>query len=151
MPNAKDVMSTEVVALDADATVRDAIGRMIQHRVSSLPVLDGSGRLRGMLSESDLLDLVWDPASGDSPVFRYMTGKVCTVAEEDDLATLVETFRMLGGSQIPVMRAGRLVGVVHRRDVLRHLAQQPGRSSGVVVVNPADWAGETSGRSNVVL
>src|SRR4249920_1202460 len=53
--NAADMMSSPVVTIGPEATVRDAAWTMLTHRISAVPVLDGQGRLVGILSEGDLL------------------------------------------------------------------------------------------------
>ena len=53
--NAADMMTTPVVTIGPEATVRDAAWMMLTHRISAVPVLDGRGRLIGILSEGDLM------------------------------------------------------------------------------------------------
>ena len=58
MFHAKDIMTSHVVAVHADDTVDRAITLMVKHRISGLPVLDKEGRLVGVVSEFDLLELI---------------------------------------------------------------------------------------------
>ena len=44
-----------VISIEADATVSEAIARLVQNNIGSLPVVDGQGKLLGMLSERDVL------------------------------------------------------------------------------------------------
>ena len=53
--NAKDVMTRDVVSIDPDSTVLQAARLMLQHHISGLPVIDGAGKLVGVLSEGDFL------------------------------------------------------------------------------------------------
>ncbi len=53
--NAADMMTSPVVTIGPDDTVRDAAWIMLTHRISAVPVLDRQGRLVGILSEGDLL------------------------------------------------------------------------------------------------
>ena len=50
-----EVMSRRVVSIGPDAPIRDAIRLMLDHRISGLPVVDGVGKLVGILTEGDLL------------------------------------------------------------------------------------------------
>ncbi len=111
------------MTVDPDAPIGDAIALMRKHRVSGLPVVNRSGQLVGILSEFDLLDLIWDHERGSSEVYQYMTREVHTVDEEDDLASIAEQFRMLGLRRLPVMRGQQLVGILSRHDLLGHLAE----------------------------
>lgn len=116
-------MATAFVSVDPDDSVGKAISLMVAHRISGLPVVDVSGRLLGIVSEFDLLDLVMDgdvldgePSGGE--VYRYMTRQVHTADEEDELHEMAERMRRHTVSRLPVVRNGRLVGIVSRRDVL---------------------------------
>lgn len=52
---AQDVMTTKVTTIEAGATVREAARRMLERRVSALPVVDDRGRVIGIVSEGDLV------------------------------------------------------------------------------------------------
>jgi len=120
MPKAKDLMTTNTVWVDPDDPVDKAISLMLAHGLGSLPVIDFSGRLLGIISEFDLLELAWEQESRGNEVYRYMTREVKCVHEEDKLVNVVEQFRLHGVQQLPVVRESRLIGMVSRRDVLRN-------------------------------
>src|SRR4051794_3243656 len=52
---AGDIMTRNVITIDPDSTVVQAAQRMIEHRISGMPVVDQSGRVLGIISEGDLL------------------------------------------------------------------------------------------------
>ena len=53
--NAADVMTANPVTVRAETTLGEAVGLLVEKRISGLPVLDADGRLIGMLTEGDLL------------------------------------------------------------------------------------------------
>lgn len=55
---AAELMAEEVVTIAPSATVRDAAGLMYKRRVNPLPVVDGQGRLVGIISQSDIVKLL---------------------------------------------------------------------------------------------
>ncbi len=59
-----DVMSRDLVTIDAADTVHNALQVMAENRVAALPVLDGKGRCVGILSTSDLVEMTRDLESG---------------------------------------------------------------------------------------
>lgn len=65
----RDVMTKEVVTISADASVREAAGRLLEHRVGCLPVLE-RGALVGIVTTSDLLHAIAGPYSvvADEPI-----------------------------------------------------------------------------------
>ena len=118
MFKAKDVMTTHVVAVDVDDTIDHAISLMVKHRISGLPVLDKEGRPVAVLSEFDLLELICDGQTIQAEVRRYMSADLLTVAEEDSWVHVVDVFRSTHVRRLPVLRDGKLVGIVTRHDLV---------------------------------
>jgi CBS domain-containing protein len=118
MFKAKDVMTTHVVAVDVDDTIDRAISLMVKHRISGLPVLDGRGRLAGVVSEFDLLELICEGQSEQDSIRDYMSADLYTVAEEDNWVDVVDVFRSTHVRRLPVLRDGKLVGIVTRHDLV---------------------------------
>jgi CBS domain-containing protein len=145
---AQDVMTTVVATIAAEATVQQAAKLMLDRRVSALPVVDGKGRVIGMASEGDLIRRtelgtdaprswwLWALAEesardyvkthGDS-VADVMTSPPVTVRRTtslQEIARLLEKHRI---KRVPVLDAGRLVGIVSRADLVRRVAAAPAR------------------------
>ena len=118
MFKAKDIMTTHVVAVDVDDTIDHAISLMVKHRISGLPVLDKQGRPVGVVSEFDLLELIYDGQTIQAEVRRYMSADLYTVTEEDSWDHVVDVFRSTHVRRLPVLRDGNLVGIVTRHDLV---------------------------------
>ena len=133
---ARDVMTTPVITIDADARVIDAAEQLSANRITSMPVLDADGRLVGMISELDILRgrLAHDPRSHmrrdehdmpdpDKTVRSVMTPVVVCLTEFADVADIAET--MVEGEMraIPIVDGPRILGIVSRRDLLRTLVR----------------------------
>ena len=135
---ARDIMSTTVITVDARASLARAARLMLDHMINALPVLDEQGRLAGMIGIKDVLR-VPVPSQSDSPITKWarleekaallnetlvhdvMNRRVVSV---DEAATVIEVGALManrGVHPIPVMRDGRLLGVVGRADVARAL------------------------------
>ena len=145
---AADVMTTDVVTIAENATVSDAAKRMLEGRVSALPVLNSQGRLVGIVSEGDLirrarsatgrswwLSLVADPTAKfirdqGTRVGDVMTQTVVSVGEGTPLSEIARLLEANNIKRVPVVEEGQLVGLVSRADILRAFAaigtgQQP--------------------------
>jgi len=109
---------------------------MATARVTGLPVVDGAGRVVGIISEADLLkaDLEPDPRAHVRParqpaesrlttVRQVMTVHPHTVWEDSDVAELAHTFATTSWKSVPVVRGDVLLGVVSRSDVIRAMAR----------------------------
>lgn len=106
---------------DPDDIVEKVMGQMIEHGISGLPVVDMSGQLVGIITEFDLLDLVWDVNTGKNKAYHYMTRDIRTVDEEDELVNVAEMFRMLSVRRLLATRGEQVAGVISRRDLIRHV------------------------------
>lgn len=140
---AADIMTTSVITADPEMTVRDAAKTMVLGHISGMPVINETGRLVGMVTEGDLLhrqeigtgfkhrawwlELLSSTRELASQYIKEHAGKVkdvmstevvtvdenCTVAE---LAELLERRRI---KRVPVMRDGKVVGLISRANLLR--------------------------------
>lgn len=130
-----ELMSSNVTTLTAGTGLREAAALMRSTGLSSLPVVDGEGRVAGVLSEGDLLVKVERPApAGSSRSFseRRRRARWCgtlvgdlmsrpaVIARPDTPApAAARTMLDYGLERLPVVDdAGRLVGTVSRRDLL---------------------------------
>ena len=126
---AADLMSADLVSLNADAPVADALGAVAQRGLSAAPVIDEAGRPVGVLSRGDLLvherELLNAPAAagGDSARVRdIMTPAVFSVPPHLPSDQVVEQLLTLDVHQLYVVDESQsLVGVISTRDVLRQL------------------------------
>jgi CBS domain-containing protein len=141
----RDIMSTKVVTVSPNTTVRDIAGLMVEKHVSGLPVLSDSGTLVGVVSEGDLLRR---PELGTQKHRRrwisffsgvdeqareftkthalragdVMTEQVIHVSEQTSLGDVVGLMEKHRIKRLPVLSDGKLVGIVSRADLLRALA-----------------------------
>ncbi len=119
MFRAKDIMTTDVVSVAPEATAREASALMLENGFSGLPVVDGEGVLVGVISEFDLLRLVYNPEEENEPVSQYMSRDVISVEKDADLVEVVDILRSRPIRRLPVMDHGELVGLISRPDLIR--------------------------------
>lgn len=119
MRTAKDIMVTDVIAVRPDTSVTSAAGILLQNRVSGMPVTDDDGMLVGVVSEFALLTLVYETGAAQERVGNHMTTDLITISEGVSLTVIADTFISQRVRRLPVVRDGKLVGQISRRDVLR--------------------------------
>ena len=110
-----DRMSRELVTTGLGATLRDATRRMCDRRVGSILVLDGD-RIAGILTERDVLRVFAD-GEFDATVDDVMTRHPETIEPDDSLAHARVVMLHGGFRHLPVVEAGRLVGILSMRDI----------------------------------
>lgn len=131
-----EVMTPEPVTVGPATRVKVALAVLAEHRVTALPVVTGTGRLCGVVSEADLIRelLPRDPRAHEIPVVDdrsrpvtvedVMTAHPVTVRPDVDLVDAVELLTSTTVKSVPVVdRHGTLCGVLSRSDVVRLLAR----------------------------
>ena len=118
MLKAKDIMTTHIVTVQGDDPVDHAIFLMVKHRISGLPVLDNEGRPLGIVSEFDLLELICSGHNEPAKVRDFMSLNLYCVSEQDTWVSIADTFRAKHVRRLPVLRDGKLVGIVTRHDLM---------------------------------
>ena len=111
-------MQYGVATIDKKASVYQAIALMVKKNVTGLPVVDESG-LVGLISEKDVLKLLYDTEFVEGCVGDYMTTNIFTFDEEDDLVDVCRCLMQNSFRRVPVMRQGRLAGIISRADLIR--------------------------------
>ncbi|MFI1996649.1 CBS domain-containing protein [Actinoplanes sp. NPDC020271] len=133
-----DVMTRDVVSVPEDASYRDVVDLLVERRISAVPVVDGSGRVTGVVSEADLLRKIEYGGEDQPRIFesrrrrgerakasaRTAAGLMSTPAvvalESTPIAAAARLMDSHGVKRLPVTDdAGRLVGIASRGDLLR--------------------------------
>ncbi len=115
---AKDIMQYGVATVDKFSSVYQAITLMVKNNVTGLPVVDESG-LVGLISEKDVLKLLYDVEFVEGTVGDYMTSSIITFDEDDDAADVCNCLTQNNFRRVPVMHNGRLAGIISRADLIR--------------------------------
>lgn len=118
MYRVQDIMTEEVVVVPPTATINTAISLMIDHEVSGLPVVDDDRTLLGVITELDIIDLVYDADIDTALVADYMTTEVNSLTVDASLDAAASIFCSHSIRRIPVVNGQKLVGVVSRRDLI---------------------------------
>jgi CBS domain-containing protein len=118
MFKAKSIMNTNILSVGPDDTIDRAISLLVEHEVSGLPVVDKAGRLVGVISEFDLLELICDCRNEKDKVSHYMSSDVCTVDEDANWVEIADVFRAGRMRRLPVTKDGKLVGIITRHDLI---------------------------------
>ncbi len=144
---AHQIMTTDVSAVHVDTTVEEMVRILTTRRISSVPVVDDDQRVLGLVSEDDLflkdkgipfsavkapvLFRKWaDPqqaaevyaAARQHTAADVMTTGVTCVQADDDVGKVTLLMVQQNLHRVPVVRGGKLVGIISRIDLIRMLA-----------------------------
>jgi CBS domain-containing protein len=119
------LMSTEVVTVNPDTTILGAVKVLVKQNITGLPVVDKENSLMGIVSEKDLLRLVYSLKtklydSGDSPkiVEDVMTKDIVTFDKDDPLGEVIGCLMDGNFRRVPILSDDKLVGIISRKDLL---------------------------------
>jgi CBS domain-containing protein len=142
---ARDVMTRKVISVVAGEPVIRAVRLMLQNRISGLPVTDKNGRLVGIVTEGDFLrrgelgterrrprwlEFLIGPGrlateyvrAQGRKVDEIMTPDPRTIAEDTPLEQIVESMEKHRIKRLPVVKDGKLIGIVSRANLMHALA-----------------------------
>ncbi len=151
--NAADVMTQPVISVTPETTIAEAARLLLQHRISGLPVVDPAGTVVGMITEGDLLRrietgterhhghwlqfliapgrLAQEYSNANArKVGEVMSADVIAVTPEDPLEDVVRLMERRHIKRVPVIEAGRLVGIVSRANLVRALLDRLSKPPG---------------------
>jgi CBS domain-containing protein len=148
--NARELMTTDVVSVSPETSTNKIAALLIKKGISAVPVVDDGGAPIGMVSEGDLIGRDeterearrdwWLTLLAEGEMLNrdflaslrrpkrvardVMSAPVITTGEDSDIseiARLLTTYRI---KRVPVVRDGRIVGIVSRADLVRALARE---------------------------
>lgn len=151
MQSAKDIMTTPVITVNPELPVEQLADLLWKNKISGAPVVDAEGEVIGVVTESDLIDqtrklhlptmisfldsvIMLESADAVEKQIGKMTGatveEICskhpiTIDENTPLDEIATIMAEKGVHTIPVLRAGELVGVVGKNDIIKTLARRP--------------------------
>lgn len=122
LPVVRDYMDRRVATLRPETDILDAVGLLLEKRVTGAPVVDKSGRLVGILTEKDCLRLVAAGVEGNLPrgsVATFMSPNPETIPPDMDVYFAAGLFLKRTFRRFLVVEDGKLVGAITRFDILR--------------------------------
>lgn len=120
----RDAMTGYFASAHTSSTVGDALEKILGEGLSTLLIVDDRSRLVGSLGEELLFESLFGGPSPDDPVTAHMTGLMVTVAPDEPIESAIRKFRHELVSELPVVGAGKLVGILTRRQLLRACLKQ---------------------------
>ena len=125
MLKAKDIMTKNVISLEKETPISQALKVLFDNNISSIPVVEEDNTLVGILSERDLLKLFGkEEKSKSKKVDDYMTQPAVHFDENENLHDVRDCLMNNYFRGVPVTSKGKLAGIVSSRDILKHIIEQ---------------------------
>jgi len=115
-------MTIDVFSVRKDAPISEAIEVMLRNQISGLPVVDEDMTLLGIITEKDVLKLYQNPAeANDLAVESLMTTPAVFFDENETISNICDCLIRNDFRRVPVTSKGRVVGLVSRPDIVKHI------------------------------
>ncbi|MDP2753446.1 MAG: CBS domain-containing protein [Nitrospirota bacterium] len=150
MLKAKDIMTRDVITVKPTTSIEDLARLLMRHQINGTPMVDDNGNLTGIVTENDLISKnsrlhiptilrlfdAFIPLGTTKleveikKMAAYTVGDICirdviTVNDEtsvEDIATIMTEKKI---NLLPVLREGKLIGIVGKKDIIRGMAGEP--------------------------
>ena len=122
----KDIMTTDVITTTSDIDVVYAFEKLMEHKISALPVVEDE-KLLGIITATDVgHNLILDKYEFGTSVAEIMIEPVVTVSPEDTIESAIKIMKEGTSSsgilnQLPVVDDGKLVGIISDGDIIQQL------------------------------
>ena len=122
----KEIMTTDVITTTSDIDVVYAFEKLMEHKISALPVVDGD-KLIGIITATDVgHNLILDKYELGTSVEEIMIKPVVTVSPEDSIENAIKIMREGVSSsgilnQLPVVEDEKLVGIISDGDIIQEI------------------------------
>ena len=121
MFKAKTVMITDIISVNRQTPIYEAIRTLVEKNITGLPVVNDDMTLAGVISEKDVLKLLYDIKDKPGNVEDFMTEEVSSFDQEDSLIDIAECFIENNFRRVPITSEGKLVGIISRKDIIKFI------------------------------
>lgn len=127
-PTPRDIMTKDVVTVTKDTPIFDALELLAKYDISGLPVVDNNKNLIGIVSEKDVLGLLYmKEEEEEKQVEDFMTQPAIYFDENESLMDICAFLKKNVFRRVPITSNGKLIGIVSIRDVIEFMLRLRGK------------------------
>ena len=117
----KNVMITDLITVKRQTPVYEAIRTMVERNITGLPVVNDDMTLAGIISEKDVLKLLYDIEDKPGKVEDFMTKGIVSFNQEDSLIDITECLIKNHFRRVTITSEGKLAGIISRKDIIKFI------------------------------
>lgn len=124
----KNVMTKDVIYVRKYTPIKEAIGIMVDKKITGLPVVNDKMKLLGIITEKDVLMLLYNFGERPGKVEDFMTKEIVSFDQEDALMDVCDCLLRKHFRRVPIVAGPKkkLVGIISRKDLIRCIFQYQG-------------------------
>lgn len=123
MFDTKSIMTTNVIAVKKGTPIGKAMEILVDNDITGLPVVDDNMALIGIITEKDVLRLLFDLENDSGIVEDFMTNDVVSFDQNVDIIAICEYLVNANFRRVPIVSEGKLVGIISRRDITKYILE----------------------------
>ena len=119
----ENIMTKDVITVRKETTIQEAIKIMVENNITGLPVVDDNMQLVGVISEKDIMILLYNVGSRTGKVKDFMSRNVISFDQEDSLAEVCDCLLKNHFRRIPIVAGPKkkLVGIITRKNIVQSI------------------------------
>jgi len=123
MFQAKNIMQADLITVKKDCSIYDAVKIMVQDKISALPVVDDNMTLAGIITEKDVMELLYNFENSKCKVSDFMTKDPFTFDVNTSLLNICDCLINSKFRWVPIVSGKKLVGIISRRNVIEYICK----------------------------
>lgn len=132
MFKAKTIMTTDVISVNRQTPIYEAIRTMVDNNITGLPVVNDDLSLAGVVTKKDVLKLLYNIEDKPDKVEDFMTKGIVSFNQEDSLIDITECLIKNYFRRVLIMAQGKLVGIISRKDIIAYILKLRHKDKAVV-------------------
>ena len=118
---AKAIMTTDVAYVKKQTPIYEAIGILVEKNITGLPVVNDDMTLAGIITEKDVLRLLYDVEDKPGKVEDFMTKGIVSFNQDDSVIYIAECFIKNNFRRVTITSEGKLAGIISRKDIIKFI------------------------------
>ncbi|MBW8017861.1 MAG: CBS domain-containing protein [Planctomycetes bacterium] len=126
MYETKKIMTTDVICVNKNTGIYEAIECFVENDITGLPVVNDDMTLAGILTEKDVLSILAVLEDDSAIVEDFMSEDVVSFDKEEDFIAICECLTHNHFRRVPIVSEGKQVGIISRRDLIKYISEPIG-------------------------
>jgi CBS domain-containing protein len=124
----EDIMTKDVITVNKETTIQEAIKIIVLKNITGLPVVNDNMQLLGILSEKDVMTLLYNVGNRTGKVEEFMTKKVTSFDIEDSVVDVCDCLVNNHFRRVPIVSGPKkkLVGIITRKNIVQRISECQG-------------------------
>jgi CBS domain-containing protein len=120
---AKNIMTTDVACVKRQTPIYEAIEMLVDKNITGLPVINDDMTLAGIITEKDVLRLLYNIENESGKVEDFMTKGIVSFTKADSIIDIAECLIKNHFRRVTITSEGKLAGIVSRKDIIKFILQ----------------------------